>query len=136
MAAREPTVPANVEPSAGGIAIEVSRYKADMARQKNIEYFLAKSGDLANTEPIHRALRAGCVALHAGGLDCSPIIAVLDEASRLSPDQDGKSRKEGLQLLEDSPVIIPGVGASGLRPVEEVGRIEHLKRMVFGNPSG
>ena len=135
MAAR-PVSPTVENPQVGtGNIIEVSKYRADMARMKSIELFLNRSGDLANTNDIHRALRSGLYAMHESGLDCSPLITLLDEASRLSPDTEGKSRKEALQLLEESPLIIPGVGATGIHaPEEELGRIGHLKRTIFGEP--
>jgi hypothetical protein len=118
----------------GGV-IEAWKFKADMARSRAVEIFLNRSGDLANTNDVHRALRSGFYAMHEAGLDCGPLITLLDEASRLSPDKEGKSRKEALQLLEESPLIIPGVGATGIHaPEEEVGRLQHLKRSILGNP--
>lgn len=128
-----PTVE-NPQLSPGGV-IEVAKYRADMARMKAIELFLNRSGDLANTTEVHRALRSGLFSMHEAGLDCRPLITLLDEASRISPDKDGKSRKEALQLLEESPLIIPGVGATGIHPPEEeLGRLGHLKRTIMGNP--
>jgi hypothetical protein len=130
-----PTVETQQQTNRTGGFLEAWRYKADMARSKAVEIFLNRSGDLANTTEVHRALRSGFYAMHEAGLDCSPLITLLDEASRLSPDKDGKSRKEALQLLEESPLIIPGVGATGIHaPDEEVGRAGHLKRAIFGNP--
>jgi len=114
--------------------LQAWQFKADMARQKNIEFFMGKSGDLANTTDVHRALRSGLHAMRESGFACGPLISLLDEASRLSPDAQERSRKEALQLLEESPIIIPGVGSTGIRPTEELGRIGHFKRAIFGNP--
>ena len=136
MAARpvSPTAETPQQTRTAGI-VEAWRYKADMARSKAVEVFLNRSGDLANTTEVHRALRSSFYAMHQAGLDCSPMIKLLDEVSRLSPDKEGKSRKEALQLLEESPVIIPGVGATGLHSTEDVvGRFGHLKRAIFGEP--
>jgi hypothetical protein len=106
-----------------------------MARWKTIEFFLGKSGDLANTTKLHRAMRSGLKAMHDSGFDSGPLIVLLDEASRLSPDENGQSRKQALQIMEDAPVIIPGVGST-YRDQEPPGRIEHLKRAIFGEPKG
>jgi hypothetical protein len=106
-----------------------------MAKWKLAELFFGKSGDLANTTKLHRAMRSGLYSMHKSGFDSGPLIALLDEASRLSPDDNGQSRKQILQLMEDSPVIIPGVGSSYREP-EETGRIEHVKRAIFGDPKG
>ena len=114
--------------------LQAWKFKADMARQKNIELFMEKSGDLANTTDVHRALRSGLHSMREFGFACGPLISLLDEASRLSPDGEGKSRKEALQLLEESPLIIPGVGSTGIRQTEELGRLGHFKRAIFGNP--
>ena len=118
----------------GGI-IEAWRYKADMARWKIVEFFLGKSGDLANTTRLHRAMRSGLFAMHRSGFDSGPLITLLDEASRLSPDENGQSRKQAIQIMEESPIIIPGVGSTHHEP-EETGRVEHLKRAVFSEPKG
>lgn len=120
--------------SSSGI-IEAWRYKADMARWRVVEFFLGKSGDLANTTKLHRAMRSGLYAMHQSGFDSGPLIALLDEASRLSPDENGQSRKQALQLMEESPIVIPGVGSSYREP-EQTGRVEHLKRAVMGEPKG
>ncbi len=134
MAARPASPSAEPQKTGGGV-LQAWQLKADLARFKVIERFLDKSGDLANTTDIHRTLRSGLIGMQESGFDCGPMIALLDEASRLSPDKEGKSRKEALQLLEESPIIIPGIGATGLHgPTEEVGRIEHLKRVFLGNP--
>lgn len=115
--------------------IEAWRYKADMARWKAVEFFFGKSGDLANTTKLHRAMRSGLKTMHESGMDCGPLIVLLDEVSRLSPDENGQSRKQALQIMEDTPVIIPGVGST-YRDQEQLGRIDHLKRAIFGEPRG
>lgn len=131
-----PDSPGGNEASGGSSRIiEAWRYKADMARWKTIEFFLGKSGDLANTTKLHRAMRSGLKAMHDSGFDSGPLIVLLDEASRLSPDENGQSRKQALQIMEDAPVIIPGVGST-YRDQEPPGRIEHLKRAIFGEPKG
>lgn len=135
MAARPASPSSAGEPQKAEGNLKAWQFKADLARIEVIERFLDKSGDLANTTDVHRALRSGLMGMDESGFDCGPMVALLDEASRLSPDKDGKSRKEALQLLEESPIIIPGIGATGLHgPTEEIGRIEHLKRVFLGNP--
>jgi hypothetical protein len=135
MAAR-PLPPTGTESGKPPGTLQAWQFKADMARSKSIDFFMRHSGDLAHTTEIHRALRSGLFAMQESGFDCGPLLTLLDEASRLSPDQEGKSRKEILQLLEESPLIIPGVGATGIRQPDEIGRIEHAKRMIFGEPKG
>jgi len=115
--------------------IEAWRYKSDMAREKNKEYFLRHSGDLSNTNDVHRAMRSGLHAMRKVGFDCKAVIDLLDEKSRLQPDKDGESRKEAMQLMEEGAVIIPGVGSfGGHTPEPEPGWFERQKRRVFGEP--
>jgi hypothetical protein len=137
MVARPPSTTIDAKTITTGQVLEAWRYKADLARFRVVEMFLDRSGDLANTTDVHRIMRSGLIGMQESGFDAGPMLALLDEGSRLSPDKDGKSRKEVLQLLEESPIIIPGIGATGLHaPIEEIGRFEHLKRMVLGNPAG
>jgi hypothetical protein len=125
MPARQPTTPVKEVQGPVGSGIEPWRYKSDMAREKNKEYFLKHSGDLSNTNDTHRALRSGLHAMHAAGLDCGYGITLLDEKSRLQPDKDGASRTEAMQLMEEGAVIIPGVGSfGGHQPEPEPGWLE------------
>lgn len=118
-----------------GNEINVARYKAEMARESNKRYFLEHSGDLANTTEIHRLMRPVLYAMHDGGLDCGLGLTLLDETSRLSPDKDGVSRKEAMQLMEEGAVIIPGVGTFGGRqPEPEPSWFQRQKQRIFGGP--
>ena len=108
-----------------GNEINVARYKAEMAREENKKYFLQHSGDLSNTNDVHRAMRSVLHAMHEAGMDCGSGIILLDEKSRLDPDKNGTSRKEAMQLLEEGAVIIPGVGSFGMhQPEPEPGWFE------------
>ena len=75
-----------------GNEINVARYKAEMAREENKKYFLQHSGDLSNTNDVHRAMRSVLHAMHEAGMDCGSGIILLDEKSRLDPDKNGPAR--------------------------------------------
>jgi hypothetical protein len=114
----------------------LSEIRADMAREKNIETFLGKSGSLAETSDEFQVTRSGLGAIQDYGIDISPILDVFDTVEVMSPDKRRLSRKEALQLLAPAPIIIPGVGTLPAVPKEVIGRFEHAKRMVFGEPAG
>jgi hypothetical protein len=137
MAARPltPAAPGEIHTGLSVPGIEAWRYKSDMYREKNKEYFLKHSGDLSNTNDVHRAMRSGLLAMHNKGLNCKSVIDLLDEKSRLQPDKDGESRKEAMQLMEEGAVIIPGVGSFGGRAPElEPGWFTRQWRKVWGEP--
>lgn len=113
--------------------LELSKIRADMAHEDNVKTFLAKSGALAETSDLHQVTRASLGELQDYGLDFSPLLGLFDSVESMSPDRRRLSRKEGLQLLAPPTVLIPGVGTLPALPQEPIGRIEHAKRMVFGD---
>jgi|GEM_PF-4118939 hypothetical protein len=105
-----------------------------MARQKNIEGILNKSGHLSDVSEIHMSLRSEFETLQQFGIDVSPYLCAMDTLEKMSPDKRRLSKKEALQLVQDTPVLIPSVGTLPMIPHEDIGRIAHMKRAIFGEP--
>lgn len=107
-------------PAPGGPAPDRSSWNADLAHDKNVKEFMRKSGEFAITGNDFQALHGELDGLCALGLNMDPIRTVFDSYERRTPDRNGGSRRDGLQLLTPkSNIIVPGLGNFGTAGAED-----------------
>lgn len=109
-----------------------------LGRNKLIEWVLKhRSGQMANTTEDfqnYQAIQRGIRSLgFANGIE----IQILKDKARTSGDIQGKNKLQGIQLLEEKPLLIPG-GAGLYPPVEQApGIFTRIKNAVgFGEKGG
>lgn len=91
-----------------------STWNADLAHDKNVKEFMRHSGEFAITTNEFQALHGLMDGYIALGFNLSPVIKVFDSYERRTPDRNGGSRRDGLQLLTPkSNIIVPGLGQFG-----------------------
>jgi hypothetical protein len=123
---------AKVSP-AGTVMREPWELQDRLGRNKLIEWVLKKrSGHMANTTEEFQNYHAGQIGMNVLGYANEAELAVLDEKMANSGDLQGKNKMQGIQLLEEKGVLIPGSGYLYPAAEQQPGFVDKVKSLFGG----
>jgi hypothetical protein len=117
-----------------GHGLRPDELNPDLAHDKNLKEFMAHSGELAVTNNEFHAFYGIFEGLKKAGFDTTVLVNTFDGYQRLTPDLDGGSRRDILQLLAQPKLLVPGVGSFNPQEQEDKkGILTRIKEKLTGN---